>query len=100
MANSPTIPRSETDKLALLRHLNASLPGSLADALSIPADRLARLGQATASLDFALAYQTALKNAAEGASALKKEVLNGPVMGSLSLPPLTLPIPPGGPLFE
>jgi hypothetical protein len=84
---------------ALLHHLNTALPG-IADKLGVSADWLARLSRATASLDFALAYQAALKNAAEGASALKNAVIGGPVTGGLSAHPLTRPSPPDGPLFE
>jgi hypothetical protein len=98
MANS-AIPRDDAGRLSLLRHLNATLPG-MADLLGVPADLLARLDQATASFGFALDYQTALKNAAEGAVALKLAVRDGPVTGALAVHPVTLPTPPAGPLFE
>jgi hypothetical protein len=98
MANS-AIPRDDAGRLSLLRHLNATLP-SMADLLGIPAELLARLDQATASFGFALDYQTALKNAAEGAVALKLAVRDGPVTGALAVHPVTLPTPPADPLFE
>jgi hypothetical protein len=96
---SSAIPRDDAGRLSLLRHLNATLPG-MADLLGLPADLLARLDQATASFGFALDYQTALKNAAEGAVALKVAVRDGPVTGALVVHPVTLPTPPAGPLFE
>lgn len=99
MAGPTPIPRSDAGKLALLRHLNTALPG-LAGTLGVSADWLDRLSRASASLDFALAYQTALKNAAAGASTLKNAVIDGPVTGSLNVHPLALPTPPKGPLFE
>lgn len=98
MANS-AIPRDDAGRLSLLRHLNATLP-SMADLLGVPAETLTRLEQATASFGFALDYQTALKNAAEGAVALKVAVRDGPVTGALVVHPVTLPTPPAGPLFE
>jgi hypothetical protein len=99
MANSTAIPRDDTGKLSLLRHLNATLP-SMADLLGIPAETLTRLDHASASFGFALDYQTALKNAAEGAVALKVAVRDGPVTGALVVHPVTLPTPPEGGLFE
>jgi hypothetical protein len=98
MANT-AIPRDDASRLSLLRHLNATLPG-MADLLGIPADTLTRLDKATASFGFALDWQTALKNAAEGAVALKLAVRDGPVTGALVVHPVTLPTPPEGPLFE
>ncbi len=98
MANS-AIPRDDAGRLSLLRHLNATLP-SMADLLGIPADMLTRLDKATVSFGFALDYQAALKNAAEGAVALKLAVRDGPVTGALVVHPVTLPTPPEGPLFE
>lgn len=98
MANS-AIPRDDAGRLALLRHLNATLPG-MAGLLGVPAETLTRLDKATASFGFALDYQTALKNAAEGAVALKVAVRDGPVSGGLAVHPVTLPAPPEGPLFE
>ena len=98
MANS-AIPRDDAGRLSLLRHLNATLP-SMADLLGVPTETLTRLDQATTSFGFALDYQTALKNAAEGAVALKVAVRDGPVTGALVVHPVTLPTPPAGPLFE
>ena len=98
MANS-AIPRDDLGRLGLLRHLNATLPGMI-DLLAIPAEMLTRLDRATASFGFVLDYQTALKNASEGAVALKTAVRDGPVTGVLVVYPLTLPTSPDGPLFE
>ena len=98
MANS-AIPRDDAGRLGLLRHLNSTLPG-MADLLAVPADTLTRLDRATTSFGFALDYQTALKNAAEGAVALKVAVRDGPVTGALVVHPVTLPSPSAGPLFE
>jgi len=98
MANS-AIPRDDVGRLGLLRHLNASLP-SMADLLGVPTDMLTRLDKAMVSFGFVLDYQNALKNAAEGAVALKVAVRDGPVTGALVVHPVTLPTPPEGPLFE
>ncbi len=92
MANS-AIPRDDAGRLGLLRHLKASLPG-MADLLGVPAETLTRLDKATVSFGFALDYQTALKNATEGAVALKLAVRDGSVTGALVVHPITLPTRP------
>lgn len=99
MANSTAIPRDDASKLALLRHINATLPG-LASSLDISADQLARLDNATAWFSFAIDRQTVLKNAAETAVAFKAVVRDGPKTGGAAVHPVNLPTPPEGPVFE
>ncbi len=99
MANPTSIPRADADKLALLKHLSATLPAYAAQ-LDVDKDTLARLGNAAAWLQYAIDYQAAMKKGAAAATALKAAILDGPATGSLALPALNLPAPPAGPPFE
>jgi len=61
MSNNTAIPRDDAGKLALLQHLNASLP-SYALALEVSADDLAQLKTGLDGFDYCLKAQDSAIN--------------------------------------
>jgi hypothetical protein len=100
MANPTSIPTTDASKLALFKHLGATLPPTYAAQLDVSNDTLSRLNNATAWVQYAIDYQAALKKGSTAATALKAAIVDGPVTGSLALPALNPPAPPSGPPFE
>jgi hypothetical protein len=99
VSSSSVIPRVDSGKLALIQHIDATLP-AYAATLDIGPDDLAELDNATAWFKFALDLQSALKTAGESAVAFKNAVRDGSQTGKPIIPSLRTIVAPAGEPFQ
>lgn len=91
MPSNTAIPRDDAGKLALLQHVNISLP-NYAVALEISADDIAQLKASFDSFDYCLKAQDSANNYSNALFAFKRVLRDGPKDAVLKAP--TLPVLP------
>lgn len=94
MSNNTAIPRDDAGKLALLQHLNVSLP-SYSLALEVSADDLAQLKTGLDGFDYCLKAQDSAINYSNALFAFKRVLRDGPKDAAINAPtPPVLPTTP------